>query len=60
MAIYECLFFKDGRVAYWENLEAGSDISIETFLLAMLADADWDAAEAWRDNVLKCQVTRPQ
>ena len=60
MPIYECLFFKDGRVAYWENFEADSDSSIETLLLAMLADAGWEAAEAWQGNVLRCRVTRPQ
>jgi hypothetical protein len=56
MATYQCLFFMDGRVGYWENVGAGGDASIGALLEEMLAEGDWNAAEAWRDDVLVCRV----
>ena len=30
--IYQCLFFVDGRIEYWENIESYSDEVIEVLL----------------------------
>jgi hypothetical protein len=59
MAVYECLFFTGGLVTYWENLEADSGGSIEAILFAKIADEEWQAAEAWQDDVLVCRAVRP-
>jgi hypothetical protein len=56
MAIYLCLFFKDGIVAYWENMDAEGDSCIRAVLIAMMSTKEWDAAEAWRGEVLVCRI----
>ena len=58
MATYQCLFFKEQRIGYWENLEADADHSIEALLEEKLAEGEWEAAEAWRDDVLICRAVR--
>ena len=58
MAIYECLFFKEQRIGYWENLEADSDQSVLLLLEERFAEEDWEAAEAWRDDALICRAMR--
>ena len=58
MATYQCLFFKEQRIGYWENLEADADHSIKALLQERLADEEWEAAEAWRDDVLICRAVR--
>ena len=37
MVIYQCLFYKQGRIDYWENIEAISDVTIRQLLLDRLA-----------------------
>jgi len=59
MGTYQCLFFRDGRVGYWENVVVDGDVSIEAPLKDMRAEGEWDSAEAWRDDALVCRVTRP-
>jgi hypothetical protein len=56
MAIYLCLFFKDGIVAYWENIDAEGDSCIRAVLTAMMSTKEWDAAEAWRGEALVCRI----
>ena len=58
MATYQCLFFKEQRIGYWENLEADADHSIKALLQERLADEEWEAAEAWQDDVLICRAMR--
>ena len=59
MAIYECLFFKEQRIVYWEYLEADGDHSILALLEKTLAEEDCEIAEAWRGDVLICRAVRP-
>ena len=59
MGTYQCLFFRDGRVGYWENVVVDGDVSIEAPLKDMRAEGEWDSAEAWRDDALVCRVTSP-
>ena len=58
MATYQCLFFTEQRVVYWENLAADAEHSIEALLQEKLAEGEWEAAEAWRDDVLICRAVR--
>ena len=59
MATYQCLFFKEQRIGYWENVAAVGDRSILALLEERLAKEDWEAAEAWRNNMLICRAVRP-
>ena len=56
MAVYQCLFFKEGKVAYWENIDAEADSWIRALLMAMVTRERWEAAEAWRGEVLVCRI----
>jgi hypothetical protein len=60
MTIYQCLFFSEEDVAYWENLEAEGDFAIQQLLRERLARGEWSVAEAWRDNELVCRVVAPR
>jgi hypothetical protein len=37
MTIYQCFFFSDGRIRYWENLERETASSLRTLLTRRLA-----------------------
>jgi hypothetical protein len=56
MAMYQCLFFMEQRVGYWENVIADGDVSIEALLKNMRAEGKWHSAEAWRDDMLVCRL----
>ena len=58
MAVFQCLFFSGGYVAYWENIERETEGSLRALFQLMLSEGEWDAAEAWRDDRLVCQVVR--
>ena len=57
MAIYECLFFKLGFVADWENIEAESQAALRAMLEAKIIDEGWESVEAWREDVLVFRIT---
>ena len=59
MGTYQCLFFVNGRVDYWENVTADGDLSIRSLLEKMLGEGNWHYAEAWRDNVLVSRIMKP-
>jgi hypothetical protein len=56
MATYECLFFRLGFVAYWENIEAESQAALRAMLEAMILDEGWESVEAWREDVLVFRI----
>jgi len=56
MAIYECLFFRLGLVADWENIEAESEAALRAMLQAMISDEGWESVEAWREDVLVFRI----
>ena len=56
MAIYQCLFFKDGMVTYWENIEAGSADYLREVLAGRLRGGEWDLAEAWLGDALSFRI----
>ena len=57
MAIYECLFFRLGFVADWENIEAESQAALRAMLEAAIIDEGWESVEAWREDVLVFRIT---
>jgi hypothetical protein len=59
MAIYQCLFYKDGIVAYWENIEAQSESGIQEMLQEKLRRRQWNLAEAWLDDTLSYRMEAP-
>ena len=56
MAIYLCLFFKDEKVDYWENIDVEADSYVRAVLMALVTGEEWDAAEAWQGEVLVCRI----
>ena len=52
MNIYQCFFFSDGRIRYWENLERETASSLRTLLTRRLANGVWHAAEGWMHDEL--------
>ena len=58
MGTYQCLFFVNGRVDYWENVTADGDLSIRAILEEMLGEGNWHYAEAWRGDVLVCRIVK--
>ena len=56
MAIYQCLFFKDGRVTDWENIEAGSANCLREVLAERLSRKRWDLAEVWLGDALSFRI----
>jgi hypothetical protein len=57
--VYQCLFFVDGRIEYWENIESYSDEVIEVLLDRKLSAENWEAAEAWSQDQLICRIVAP-
>jgi len=47
VAIFQCLFFSNGKIGYWENIECDAEESLRSLLLDLLCDGEWDAVEAW-------------
>jgi hypothetical protein len=58
MPIYECFFFSNGRVGYFENLECDNEASLRPLFQQLISNEEWDAAEAWRHERLVCRVIR--
>ena len=56
MAIYQCFFFEDGKVTYWENIEAGSEGCLREALGARLRREGWHTAEAWLGGALRLRI----
>jgi hypothetical protein len=49
--VYQCFFFAAGRIDCWENIESDSDAAIEVLLSQRLAAGNWEAAEAWAQDL---------
>jgi hypothetical protein len=58
MPIYECFFFSNGHVRYFENLECDNEASLRPLFQKLISKEEWDAAEAWRHERLVCRVIR--
>ena len=58
MAIYQCFFFSEGRVGYWENIECDEKMLRPAALKDRLKNGKWNHAEAWSDGKLVCEVHR--
>ena len=60
MGSYECLFFSDGQVVYWENIRASSEETLRDFLMGTLLSGGWHVGEAWRHDTLVCRFEQPR
>ena len=58
MAIYQCFFFSEGRVSYWENIECDGSMPLTAALRDRLKNGKWRHAEAWSHGRLVCDVRR--
>jgi hypothetical protein len=58
MAIYQCFFFSEGRVSYWENIECDGSMRLTAALRDRLKNGKWKHAEAWAHGELMCDVRR--
>ena len=58
MAIYQCFFFSEGRVSYWENIECDGSMRLTAALRDRLKNGKWKHAEAWCHGELMCDVRR--
>jgi hypothetical protein len=58
MAIYQCFFFSNGRISYWENIECDGRGLLTAVLRERLKNEKWNHAEAWSDGRLVCDVHR--
>jgi hypothetical protein len=56
MPVFECLFFSNGKIGYWENIECDTEVSLRSLLQTMLVDGKWDAVEAWQADKLICRL----
>ena len=45
MSIYECFFFSNGHVGYFENLECDNEASLRPLFQKLISRGEWDAAE---------------
>ena len=58
MAIYQCFFFSEDRIAYWENIECDGSMRLTAALRDRLKNGKWKHAEAWAHGQLVCDVRR--
>ena len=56
MAIYQCFFFLNSRISYWENIECDGRILLTAALRGRLKNEKWNHVEAWSDGKLVCDV----
>jgi hypothetical protein len=59
MATFQCLFFSNGKIGYWENIECDAEESLRSLLQHILCDGEWDTVEAWTASKLVCRLERP-
>jgi hypothetical protein len=55
--IYQCFFFADGFIRYWENVKC-LDVNLLALLRSRLLNGKWLLAEAWVGETLICRVER--
>ena len=59
MAMYQCFFYSDGIIVFWENLESESNEEIADLLTRRLCSGKRNAAEAWLGDDLICRILVP-
>jgi hypothetical protein len=57
MTVYQCHFFADGFIRYWENIEC-SEVNLPAVLRSRLLNGKWILAEAWLGEALVCRTER--
>ena len=58
MAMYQCFFFSDGFIQYWDNVELDTEAYLPAALRSRLLNGKWKFAEAWLGETLVCRVDK--
>ena len=57
MALYECLFFAEGRIVDWENVECQTLAQLSSTLRKLATEEGYEHAEAWHRDVLILELS---
>jgi len=57
MALYECLFFAEGRIVDWENIECQTIAQLSSALRTVTAEQGYRHAEAWHRDALVLKLS---
>ena len=58
MTTYQCFFFSEGVIQFWENVEVDAEIHLPAALRSRLFEDEWTFAEAWLGETLVCRVDK--
>ena len=58
MTIYQCFFFLEHEIQYWENIECPTEANLSAILRRQLLYGRWNSGEAWLGQTLICRVQR--
>ena len=58
MTVYQCFFFSNGRIEYWENVECEAYPELKLLLGRRISEENWDVIEAWMGDQLICRSTK--
>lgn len=56
MAVYECLFFTEDRLDYWENIECPTLVQLASTVRMQIAAEKFEHAEAWYRDALVLEM----
>ena len=57
MALYQCLFFAEGRIVDWENIECRTLAELSSTLRTLAAEQGYEHAEAWHRDALVLELS---
>ena len=57
MALYQCLFFAEGCIVDWENIECQTLAQLSSALRTVTAEQDYQHAEAWHRDALILELS---
>ena len=57
MAVYECLFFAEGRIVDWENVECQTLAQLSSTLRKLAVEEGYEHAEAWHRDALMLELS---
>ena len=57
MALYQCLFFAEGRIVDWENIECQTLAQLSSTLQTFSAEEGHEHVEAWHRDTLILELS---
>ena len=57
MAVYECLFFAEGHIVDWENIECQTLAQLSSLLRKLAVEEGYEHAEAWYCDALILELS---